>query len=398
LRALVDQRAQSGLDRGRYYLLIGAGRQALAGNLSNWPMAVPRSPGAAVFNDDSLSIPASARADDDDTDVRTVVAQLPDGGFLLVGQALSEEESLAEHTGWLLAWAVGLITLLALLGGIWMGRSVLQRIDGVSNTAGEIMAGRLSRRMPVGRRGDEFDELSERLNAMLGRIDELVRGMREVTDNVAHDLRSPLNRLRNRLEITLLESRPQAEYQEVIAQTITDLDEVLNTFNTLLSIAQAEAGVKRQHFDIVDLTALCTDLAELYEAPAEDAQLELSSTLEAGLVMQGNRDLLAQALGNLLDNAIKYTPSGGHIRLSLIRQSAEGVLTVEDNGPGIPAMDRERVLERFVRLDSARSSTGNGLGLALVRAAAHVHGGHLTLEDTAPGLKVTLRLPLAADG
>ncbi|MEJ2061562.1 MAG: HAMP domain-containing protein, partial [Gammaproteobacteria bacterium] len=258
LRALVDQRAQAGLDRGRYYLLIGAGEQVLAGNLSNWPAAVSRSPGPAVFNDDSLSIPASARADDDDTDVRTVVAQLPDGGFLLVGQALSEEESLAEHTGWLLAWAVGLITLLALLGGIWMGRSVLHRIDGVSNTAGEIMAGRLSRRMPVGRRGDEFDELSERLNAMLGRIDELVRGMREVTDNVAHDLRSPLNRLRNRLEITLLESRPQAEYQEVIAQTITDLDEVLNTFNTLLSIAQAEAGVKRQHFAAVDLTALCT--------------------------------------------------------------------------------------------------------------------------------------------
>jgi len=394
LRDALNLRGRSALFHGRYYLLIDAAGKPLAGNLRFWPRHLPRQPGMHDFSAQAAAIPKGARADDHDIRVRGLVTALGNGRQLLIAQALREEESFTDYMGYLLTWALVLISLSALAGGIWMGRSVLRRIDTIRATAGEIMDGRLSRRIPVLGKNDEFDELSTRLNEMLARIDELVRGMRTVTDNVAHDLRSPLTRLRNRLEVTLLEPRPSEEYRAVLEQAISDADRLLGTFNTLLAIGQAEAGVRRDRFESVDLSALCRDLTEFYAVAAEEAGIELTATIAPDIRVTGSRDLIIQALSNLLDNGLKYVPAGGHIRVALQADSAGASLTVADDGPGIPdAADRSEVLTRFVRLDAARSTPGNGLGLALVKAAMQVHGGSITLADTGPGLRVTLHFP-----
>ncbi|AOV16344.1 hypothetical protein BJI67_03995 [Acidihalobacter aeolianus] len=393
LAITVNKRARNDVSGGHFWLLLGGGDHKLAGNFLAWPKGLGRSAGFGYINLDSRSIPKPQRSDDDDVDVRTLATSLKPGVTLLIGQALSNEEQLADHTFELVAWGVGVIALLSLLGGVLMGRNVLRRLEAVSETAGEIMAGRLSQRIPVAGRGDEFDELAERLNTMLSRIDQLVCGMREVTDNVAHDLRSPLTRLRNRLDVALLEAREPAEYREVIEGAVADLEGIIQTFNALLSIAQAEAGMRRRDFSPVDLVALTSDLGELYGALAEEAGLVLDIEAVAEARVDGHRDLIAQAVGNLLDNAIKYTPAGGHVRLTLAREVGRVKLTVSDSGPGIPSSEYERVMQRFVRLDAARSSPGNGLGLALVKAVAQLHGATVSLGDAGPGLAVTLDFP-----
>ncbi len=396
LRESVAQLAQNGLAHGRFYLLETTDDRVLAGNLRYWPPDIARRAGYADFSAEAKAIPRLARSTDSDVRVRVLISALPQGGWLLIGQALSEEEEFTDYMGYLLFWALVLISVSALAGGVWMGRSVLKRIDVIGATAGEIMAGRLSRRVPVLGRNDEFDQLATRLNEMLARIDELIRGMRDVTDNVAHDLRSPLTRLRNRLEVTLLEDRPPAEYRAVITQAIDDADRLLGTFNTLLAIAQAEAGVRRGAFSRLDLGNLCRDLVEFYTVAAEEAGLMLTAHAPSGLWIEGNRDLLTQALSNLIDNALKYVPAGGRIDLSVQSQGHFVVLQVRDNGPGIPAeADRRAVLGRFVRLDTARSAPGNGLGLSLVKATMQAHHASITLADAAPGLIVELRFPRA---
>ncbi|OBS10198.1 ATP-binding protein [Acidihalobacter prosperus] len=393
LQAAVNRRTRDEVTGGHFWLLLGEGSQHLAGNFLFWPDGLGRSGGFGYINLDSMSIPKPQRADDDDVDVRTLATPLKQGVTLLIGQALSSEEQLADHTFALVAWGVGVIALLSLLGGVLMGRNVLRRLESVSEAAGEIMAGRLSQRIPVAGRGDEFDELAERLNAMLRRIDQLVCGMREVTDNVAHDLRSPLTRLRNRLEVALLEAREPAEYREVIEGAVADLEGIIQTFNALLSIAQAEAGMRRKDFSPVELVALTADLGELYGALAEEAGLVLDIDGCGEAWVSGHRDLIAQAVGNLLDNAIKYTPAGGRVRLELACTGGHVRLSVSDSGPGIPDAEYERVMQRFVRLDAARSSPGNGLGLALVKAVAQLHGATVSLGDAGPGLAVTLDFP-----
>ncbi|WP_083251424.1 sensor histidine kinase [Acidihalobacter yilgarnensis] len=393
LATTVNRRARDDVSGGHFWLILGAGDQRLAGNFLFWPSGLDGGHGFGYINLDNLSIPKDQRADDDDVDVRTLTTPLKQGARLLIGQALSSEEQLADHTFASIAWGVGVVALMSLLGGVLMGRNVLRRLESVSEAAGEIMAGRLSQRIPVAGRGDEFDELAERLNAMLSRIDQLVCGMREVTDNVAHDLRSPLTRLRNRLEVALLEAREATEYREVIEGAVADLEGIIQTFNALLSIAQAEAGMRRKDFSPVDLDALAADLGELYGALAEEAGLQLDFDRVAGACVSGHRDLIAQAVGNLLDNAIKYTPTGGHVRLALSREPGRVRLTVSDSGPGIPDAEHARVMQRFVRLDTARSTPGNGLGLALVKAVAQLHSATVSLGDAQPGLSVTLDFP-----
>lgn len=384
----VQQRSRE--DGGRslfFYLVDGPDRQPVAGLPSRWPQGLEA--GHATLSLAEVFPERAADADGADR-VRVLATPLGGGYRLLVGRDLNEERQLLRHTLSVAGGVTGALFLLALGASVWFGAGALRRIDAVSRTAHDIMGGEFGRRLPVTGRDDEFDELGRELNAMLDRIQQLMDGLRQVSDNVAHDLRSPLSRLRNRLEITLLEARSGDEYRAVLEQAIQDVDELLKTFNALLSIAQAEAGVSREHAAPVDLAALAEDLADLYGAAAEERGLRLETTIAAGVQVSGNRRLLTQAVANLLENAVKYTPPGGRIHLAVERTGAGARLTVADNGSGIPAAERQRVLERFVRLDSARSTPGNGLGLSLVRAVARLHNAELRLEDNHPGLRVVL--------
>jgi signal transduction histidine kinase len=252
------------------------------------------------------------------------------------------------------------------------------------------MAGDLSQRIELRGSRDEFDQLAGNLNAMLDQIERLLGGMRQVTDNIAHDLRTPLNRLRSRIEVALLQEPGRAETRDLLGATLADAEAMIGTFNALLEIARAEAGSERTRFETVDLDALGRDLADLYGPLAEDKELTFELCCAPGAQLRANRHLLAQALANLLDNAIKYTPPGGHVGLAIGRAADGPTITISDSGPGIPEGDRERVLQRFIRLDGTRSTPGNGLGLSLVDAVAKLHGATLTLDDNRPGLKVSL--------
>jgi signal transduction histidine kinase len=255
------------------------------------------------------------------------------------------------------------------------------------------MAGDLSRRAPLRGSDDEHDELAQNINAMLDQIEHLLEGMRHVGDSVAHDLRGPITRLRNRLETVAAADKPS---REDLATCVAQLDQVLATFNALLRIARVESGAYRSAFTTVDLQPIVRDVCELYQAAAEERQITLQAETTEAVEVFGDRELLAQVLTNLVDNAVKYTPPGGAVRVELARQGDRALLRVADTGPGIPPDDRSRVLQRFTRLDRARSQPGNGLGLALVNAVTLQHHGRLTLGDNAPGLVVTLELPALA--
>jgi signal transduction histidine kinase len=273
-----------------------------------------------------------------------------------------------------------------------MTRNMLRRVEAVNRTSTRIIHGDLSQRVPLTGSGDEFDQLAGNLNAMLDQIERLMAGMRQVTDNIAHDLRTPLARLRARLEVTLLERPDATLYAEALRETITEADHLLGTFNALLSIAEAEAGSRRQTMAVVDVAEIARAVAELYEPAAEEKGLRLDIANGGALPVRGDRHLLSQAIANLLDNALKYTPSGA-VSLTT-RESAEGArIEVADRGPGVPADRREAVFDRFVRLEGSRSTPGNGLGLSLVRAVATLHGGSAWLEDNNPGVRAVITLP-----
>jgi signal transduction histidine kinase len=373
-------------------LLIGPDGARRAGNLLGWSNDTDgREDGRAHHGwIDQEFLPKELY--DDDVYVAAVTWRFADGSRLMLARRDREAEGLlntSEYLTEVLSVAVALALVMALIQGRW----ILRRMDTIGRTAGEILAGDLSKRVPVSAKGDEFDTLAQRLNAMLDRIQQLIRGMREVTDNVAHDLRSPLTRLRNRLEVTLLEPRSQAEYRQALDQGIDDADGLIKTFNALLAIAQTEAGSRRTHWDTVDLSAIARDLAELYAPLAEERGQTLEISNGEPVPIVGSRDLLAQALGNVLDNAVKYTPVNGTIQLRIGRRASAAEVRVTDSGPGIPESEHQRVIERFVRLDSSRHTPGNGLGLALVAAVTRLHQAELILADARPGLIVTMRFP-----
>ena len=332
--------------------------------------------------------PGSARAFNP---VRVAETRLSDGLKLTIGHEISDEKALLDHTFVLVAGATGLTLLFSLIGGLWIGTSVLRRIDSVSRTASEIMSGDLSQRLSVTARDDEFDEISTKLNQMLNRIEDLMNSMQQVTNNVAHDLRSPLTRLRNRLEVTLLEERDSDDYRAVMDEAIGDADSLIHTFNAMLSIARLEAGIDSAQWSETNIGDLMSELAELYEAVAEEEDfLTFDSDIQSNPRFHCNRHLIGQAVTNLLDNAIKYAPAPSAVKLSVSGDDAAFSITVSDNGPGIPEHERERVFERFVRLENERNTPGNGLGLSLVQAVVRLHSATLTLDDNNPGLKVTI--------
>ena len=317
----------------------------------------------------------------------------PAASGLLVGRDVEDRLQIEAQIRRTLGWGLALTLLLGLAGGFLMSRGMLGRVDAINRTTRRIMAGDLSQRIALKGSRDEFDQLAANLNAMLDQIERLLGGMRQVTDNIAHDLRTPLNRLRSRIEVALLQQPGRAETRALLEATLADAQAMIGTFNALLDIARAEAGSERGGFEEVDLTALGRDLADLYRPVAEDKQLTFEYHCLPGMALRANRHLLAQALANLLDNAVKYTPPGGCVRLEVGRGASGPVIAVTDSGPGIPEAERARVLQRFVRLDATRSTPGSGLGLSLVDAVAKLHGAELMLTDNRPGLKVSLAFP-----
>jgi len=400
LRGLVFTLENRALRPGaNLYLVTTPTGQAIAGNVGSL------APG--VMTTTGWSETAYRRLDENDNaDHRALVrvTELPNGFRLLIGRDLEERRRLFGIVAKAAQWSILVVVVLGIGGGIFVARRVLQRIDAMTGTAQRIMAGDLSGRLPVGRSGDELDRLAGNLNAMLERIEALMTGLKEVSDNIAHDLKTPLTRLRNRAEEALASSGSEAEYRAALERTIEESDGLIRTFNALLMIARAESGQARGNMDDFDAADVAIGIHELYEPLAEDDGMTLRlKTVSAPL--HGNRELISQALANLVENAIKYgkpaTVSAGSVvsldaKQILIEARREGdqvLLSVTDHGPGIPEADLKHAVERFVRLDSSRSQPGSGLGLSLASAVATLHGGELRLGDARPGLVATLAIP-----
>lgn len=369
-----------------YVFLDPAGRRVV-GNLDRWPRGVAPDLSWAF---------TTVQRETTEAEARIFAVEFGDGHRLAVGRDVAEKNRLRELLAEGIAWSAVTATLFALVGAALLRRAVEARLRPAAQTAQAIAAGDLSHRVPLSRRADEFDRLGESMNAMLDRIDRLMEGVRGVSDSIAHDLRTPIARARAKLEEALGGPGEPEALRAAMEQGIADLDHITRVFGALLRIAEAEAGARRAAFAPLDLAAVLRDAAEFYAAVAESRGQSLDLGLPPRLDMVGDRDLLAQAVGNLLDNALKFTPPGGRVRLSARALPREGVeIVIEDTGPGLSPQDRARAGERFFRADSSRATPGSGLGLSLVLAVARLHGGDLTLEDAAPGLRAALRLGTA---
>ena len=384
------------------YLLTAPNGQAYAGNVGSLAPGVMATIG--------WSETAYRRIDDQDNiDHRALVrvTELANGFRLLVGRDLEERRRLFGIVAKAAQWSILVVIVLGIGGGIFVARRVLQRIDAMTGTTQRIMAGDLSGRLPVGRSGDELDRLAENLNAMLERIEALMMGLKEVSDNIAHDLKTPLTRLRNRAEEALARSSTEADYRAALERTIEESDGLIRTFNALLMIARAESGQARGNMDDFDAAEVAGGIHELYEPLAEDDGMTLQ-VKTAPSPIHGNRELISQALANLVENAIKYgkpaaqpigagaAAAGKEIWIEARREGDSVLLSVTDRGPGIPEADRKHAVERFVRLEASRTLPGSGLGLSLASAVATLHGGELRLGDARPGLVATLVIPALA--
>ncbi|MGI9482370.1 MAG: ATP-binding protein [Hyphomicrobiales bacterium] len=388
----VRRRSQRESARGIYFFSNRIGRR-MAGNLDGLPADALGQGGWIDFPYEALGI-----EDKRTHRARAYFTRLSGGYTLLVGRDVEELRQFAQLIRTTMAYALALALVVGLGGGILMSRNFLRRIERISDTSRSIRAGDMSERIPDSGSNDEIDRLSQNLNDMLDQIERLMAGMREVSDNVAHDLRTPLTRLRARVEAALREDTKPA-MKEALGATLAEADELLRIFNALLSIARAESGQAREHFEKIDVAEIVDELAELYEPLAEDAGGKLSVQATPGLTVSGDRQLLAQAVSNLIDNALKYAKpeEGSDTQLSIdLRATAAGehaVISVSDNGPGISADDHERVAERFVRLDESRSEPGSGLGLSLVKGVAALHEGELKFSGGEGGFTAELILP-----
>src|SRR6266853_5209431 len=384
------------------YLVTTPTGQAIAGNVGSLAPGVMATTG--------WSETAYRRLDEQDTadhHALVRVTELSSGFRLLIGRDLEERRRLFGIVANAAQWSLLIVVVLGLGGGVFVARRVLRRIDAMTGTTQRIMAGDLSGRLPVGRSGDELDRLADNLNAMLARIEALMVGLKEVSDNIAHDLKTPLTRLRNRAEEALARSGSEAEYRNALEQIIEESDGLIRTFNALLMIARAESGQARSNMGDFDAAEVANGIHELYEPLAEDDGMTLRVKTEP-TPLHGNRELISQALANLVENAIKYgkplaaaqplsadsvAAAGKEILIEARRDGDQVLLSVTDHGPGIPEIDRKHAVERFVRLEASRTQPGSGLGLSLASAVATLHGGELRLADAHPGLTATLAIP-----
>ncbi|HSI42286.1 MAG TPA: ATP-binding protein [Xanthobacteraceae bacterium] len=377
------------------YLVTSFTGETLAGNVTNLPLDFLDTPGWKeidyVRSEDARG--ASSRA-------LVKVLFLPGEFRALVGRDVVEREELRKIIIRPVVWGLAVLVLMGVAGGLFVTRRVLKRIDQMTATADTIMTGNLAGRLAFAGTDDEFDRLAHSLNAMLERIEALMTGLKQVSDNIAHDLKTPLTRLRNRAEDALRTAQDEPEWRAATEQTIEESDGLIRIFDALLLIARAEAGPVRDKLATFDLAESAVGIAELYEPAADEQGLDLLVDAGPPLMVRGVRELVGQAIANLIDNAIKYSAPGAGaprrtVRVSVERDGERARLIVADQGPGITEADRARVMERFVRLEASRSQPGFGLGLSLVAAVAQLHGTSLMLEDNGPGLKAVLELPQA---
>lgn len=364
------------------YLVTDASFAPLAGNLPRWP---PSLAGAAGWDE--------VGAGDGGPTLRVRFETLPDGAHLLVGRAVGELDAFARKIGGAMAATIALVFLLAGLASVMVTRRTVGRIEAINATSRAIMRSGLDRRIPRRETHDEWDELASNLNTMLDRIEALMGEVREVADNVAHDLRTPLARMRGRLEKAYRTDRDAVSDQALIGQTLADLETVLRMFSSVMRISQIEAYDAKAGFRPIDLTEVAGEVVELFDAAAEEKGSRLERHGQRGALAIGDRDLLFEALANLVDNAIKHGRAGGHVTVTVTDGGAGAAVAVADDGPGIPAGEYQNVFRRFYRLEQSRCTTGNGLGLSLVEAVARLHGARIDMRDTAPGLEVRLHFP-----
>jgi signal transduction histidine kinase len=380
----IDQELVDGIDSDtEIFLVTSASGQRIVGNLSTWPAA--DTPLGVLLNRDVIrdGRPSSARL---------IVRPLPGGGRLYVGRDLSEQRAIRDLV-WRALEAVAAVSLVLVVAGAWLlRRQIERRIGGIRRTTHEIEAGNLDRRILISG-DDEFARLALDINRMLDRIEQLMNGVRHVSNAIAHDLRTPLSRLRARLDEALRREMTVPALTDAARTAIEGIDDLISVFNKLLQIAEAESGVRTESFQRVDLSGVIRDMVDLYDAAAEEAGVGLWAAEHDPMWTLGDRDLLATAVASLIDNAIKYAGSGARVELGAHSEAQEVSIVVQDDGPGVPVSELPKLTERFYRMDRARHQPGNGLGLAIVSAIAALHGGRLLLANVEPGLRASIVLP-----
>jgi signal transduction histidine kinase len=392
LVSLVRRRIEASRGSGGLYLVESSGQAAHSANM---PLLSPFTGWHTIeLDDDDYD-------DDDGFEVDDIGEQALLFGLrlgsdrLIVGRGLTEVEETTELLFGALIWTLSLTVFLALAGGLVFSRAAVRRVAVISRTTDAIVAGDMTNRIPIEGRDDELSRLAHNINRMLDRNEALMTGLRQVSDDIAHDLRTPLGRLRQKLERAYRQESTVAGCKTALVEALTETDGILETFAALLRIAQIEAGARKSRFTRIDLSGLASAIVEAYEEVAKTDGHILAAQIEPGIEIEGDRDLLSQALANLVENAIRHAPSGSDIALDLRREGKGTVLSVGDHGPGIPEAERANVLKRFYRLEQSRTSPGSGLGLALVKAIAELHDSKLSLSDNRPGLLVGLRFQIA---
>lgn len=382
LKAFMDERVSLQIPAERILLLTDASFRPLAGNLSAWPVGVPTSPGTYTLHIDLNGTP---------THVVLVRTSLPGGFNLLVGRDLAHFAPLKNYFWYGLGTALGVLLIVGVTGGVLIRRALLARVESIRTTVQAIVRGDLGHRLPSSRSGDELDTLSRTINSMLDQIEQLVHGIRDVSNAIAHDLRTPLAELRSRLEeLSLTRPAPDEAFAEIDG-AVADVDRVIGIFNALLRLAEIDTGARHSGFVQVSATELASDAVEFYLPAAELKGTELAFRAAEPIWVWGDPVLLAQAVGNLVDNALKYTGVNGSIAVEVRQRPDSAVeISVADNGPGIPDAEKAKVTQRFYRGDASRGTPGVGLGLTLVEAVAKLHGGGLELKDNHPGLRAVM--------